>query len=167
MSPQRNIEHATEQTMHAIALNEQQALRLWNPGTPEPDSLLEYVEVFPLQSRERRALRGWGLDLFRLNGLEGDACRDAVAVFSERCRRRYRYGVKNVVEELRPLLRERDGVGFVRLVCAVRRLLAHEQVGRDVLLSGAVAHELGAGPFDYLRKVAVTVDAVERETVAA
>lgn len=159
MAPLRNAEHHRDHLMDAIALNDTEASRLHNPSTPEPDSLLEYVEVLhadveqidcpALRARMRhhvRVLRGCGNTVFLLNGREGDSERAAVPGFERECRRELRYPVQRLAADLRPLLGMHDGVGFTRLVCRVRELLAHEQVGHDVLVSSALGHELGAGP---------------------
>lgn len=164
MSPQRTVEHATDHTLDAIAINATEAQRLHNPTTPEADSVLEYVELLPMPDHTRRVLRGAVTSVWQLNEREGDASRRAAQAFADRCRREHRYPVKQIAHELRGLLRETDGLGYVRLVCTIRRLLAHEQVGRDVLLSPAVAHELGAGP---TRKMHVLVAAVERAELDA
>ena len=158
-TPARNAETWRDHVLDAVALNDMESHRLHNPATPEPDSLMEYVEVLALDVdvhvpevvRERfhrhvNVLRGCANTVFLLNAREGDSERAAVPTLERACRREHRFPVRRLADELRPLLGMHDGVGFVRLVCRVRELLAHEQVGRDVLLSGALAHELGATP---------------------
>lgn len=160
--PARLVEQHRDHVLDAIALNDMQATRLHNPCTPEPDSLMEYLEALPMPDHTRRVLRGCVNDVYLMNAREGDKERAAITPLEERARREHRYPVKRLAQDLRPLLGERDGLGFVRLTVRVRELLAHEQVGRDVLLSGALAHELGTGgdgPADWLATVVSWVEA--------
>lgn len=171
-SPARNAETWRDHVLDAVALNDMEASRLHNPSTPEPDSLMEYVEVLagdvdayvPEVARERfqrhvQVIRGCCNTVFLLNAREGDSERAAIPTLEHACRREHRYPVQRLADELRPLLGLHDGVGFVRLVCRVRALLAHEQVGRAVLLSGALAHELGCGPHDRLTELVGWIEA--------
>lgn len=176
MAPLRNVECWRDHVLDAVALNDMEASRLHNPATPEADSLLEYVEVLhadveqveDVVIRARllhhvQRLRGCGNHVFMLNAREGDSERAAVPTLESACRREYRYPVQRLADDLRPLLGMHDGVGFVRLVCRVRDLLAHEQVGRDVLTSSALAHELGENPAARLHEL---VGLIEAEVVA-
>lgn len=160
MAP-RLVEQHRDHVLDAIALNDMQSQRLHNPVTPEPDSLLEYLEALPMPDRTRKVLRGCANDVYLMNAREGDSERAAITPLEERARRKHRYPVKRLAEDLRPLLGERDGLGFVRLTVRVRELLAHEQVGRDVLLSTALAHELGNGPDGPAEWLATVVEWVE------
>lgn len=159
MAPMRNIESYRDHVLDALALNSMEASRLHNPATPEPDSLLEYIETLPMEDHSRRVLRGCANSVFMLNAREGDCERSAVPTLEEACRRKYRYSVQRIADELRPVLAQHDGTGFVRQVFKVRELLAHEQVGREVLLSGALAHELGDGPAGRLVELVEWIEA--------
>lgn len=172
MPPLRPVERYRDHVLDAIAINDTEATRLHNPATPEADSLLEYVEVLHadveqiadtiIRDRLLRhvlVLRGCGNTVFMLNAREGDSERAAVPTLETACRREHRYPVQRLADDLRPLLGMHDGVGFVRLVCRVRELLAHEQVGRDVLLSSALAHELGDAPADRLTELVGHIEA--------
>ena len=163
MAPQRNAECWRDHVLDAIACNDTEATRLHNPVTPEADSLLEYIETLPMEEHSRRVLRGCANTVFMLNAREGDSERAAVPTLESACRREFRYPVQRLADDLRPLLAMHDGVGFVRLVCRVRDLLAHEQVGRDVLTSSALAHELGENPAARLHEL---VGLIEAEVVA-
>jgi len=159
VAPLRTVEHSRNHVLDAIAVNDMEAARLHNPVTPQADSLLEYIEVLPMPDSTRRTLRGCANTVFLLNAQEGDCERSAVPGYEALCRRAHRYPVRRLADDLRPLLGMHDGVGFVRLVCRVRELLAHEQVGRDVLLSSALRHELGDGPAGRLTEMVGWIEA--------
>lgn len=159
MTPLRTVEHSRDHILDAIALNDTEAVRLHNPSTPQPDSLLEYIECLPMEEHSRRVLRGCANTVFMLNAQEGDCERAAVPALELACRREHRYPVQRLANDVRPLLTAHDALGFVRLVCRVRDLLVHEQVGRDVLLSSALAHELGATPATRLAELVALIEA--------
>lgn len=147
---------ALEHTMNARACNQAEALAIYNPDTPELDSLVELVLAAPLdrqwQERILRAvqrvqdwntseaaceLRAIGL----LDSTEPKSLRDTV-------------GVRGAAAALRPVLGKGDYVAECRVL---NDLLADPRCGLRVLRSKSLRGQLGRQQYHRLTQLLATM----------
>lgn len=131
---------ALDHLLEAQAANDIEAQRLFN-ASPEPDSLLEYIEALPMPDRTRRVLRGCASSIVILNDRERDAERAATRLLDAQAPRSLRdtIGVKGAARLLRPVL----GGDFQMECSTIRRLLADPRCGVKVLRSRSMVGQLG------------------------
>lgn len=147
---------AADHVLDAQAVNDTEAIRLFN-ATPEPDSLLEYIESLPMPEHTRRVLRGCASTIVQLNDRERECERAAMAALAQV---RDTLGVKGAARLLRPVL---CGTDYVREVSTVRDLLADPRCGSRVLLARSMRSELGKAKTERL---ALLVAQLVKETPA-
>lgn len=160
--------------MDAVAANDHEARMLFDPS-PEVDSLAEYtlavasrIRDLPMPAETRSQLlplataaHGRTRAVIVQNRRERSCETDAAGALDGVARRIHQVPVKELRSRLTPLLSAsaRDGIAYVHLVRELADLLANPWVGREVLLSGALAHELGLEPSARLRELVEQMEA--------
>lgn len=134
--------------MDAQACNQAEHLAIFNPDTPELDSLVELVLAAPLSPEWKRRLMASVQRVDDWNRSESRCELQALEVLDGQAPQSLRdtIGVRGAARELRPVL----GRGVDREGPVLRRLLADPRCGEKVLRSKSLRGQLGCKQYDRL-----------------
>lgn len=138
-----------DRVMDAQAANQAERLAIYNPDTPEIDSLVELVLAAPLDPAWKQRLLVSVQRVTDWNDSESRCELDALRVLDAQAPRSLRdtIGVRGAAHRLRPVLGRGD---LVREAAVVRELLDNPQCGPRVLRQRSLRGQLGCKQYARL-----------------